>query len=122
MSQEGVRTAGASERAAWSAAASSITVALISIPLFSSVGHPRTGLALACGLVIGAFSGVLALRTLYTGLPFRVVSLARLMVQSGLALGAGYVIGVDVIWVPALGLALSHLILGSLALRGTLTR
>ncbi|HKV87435.1 MAG TPA: hypothetical protein VJT78_05515 [Candidatus Dormibacteraeota bacterium] len=122
MSQEGLRAAGASERAAWSAAASSITAALIGLLLLSATGHPRAGLALACGLVIGAFSAVIALRTLYTGLPFRVVSLARLMVQSGLAVGVGYLIGTDVIWIPALGLALSHLILGSLALRGTLAR
>ena len=122
MREERAGVAGASERAAWNAAASSITVALLSLLMLSAAGHPRTGLALACGLLIGAFSGVLALRSLYSGLPFRVVSLARLMVQTGLAVGVGYLIGTEVIWVPAVGLVLSHVILGSLALRGTLTR
>jgi hypothetical protein len=47
-------------------------------------------------------------------------SMARLAIQSVLALGIGYMLGIDVIWVPVLGLVASNVILGAVAVKGTL--
>jgi hypothetical protein len=110
-----------SRRAVWGAARASLAAAGVSAIALSLVGQPRFGFALAAGLAVGAFSGVLALRTLRSGLPFRMASMARLAIQSALALGVGYMLGLDVIWVPVLGLVASHVILGAVAVRGTLT-
>jgi hypothetical protein len=117
----GVLEADESRRAVWGAARASLAAAGLSAIALSLIGQPRFGFALAAGLVVGAFSGVLALRTLHSGLPFRMASMARLAIQSALALGVGYMLGLDVIWVPVLGLVASHVILGAVAVRGTLT-
>jgi len=116
----GVLGADASSRAALSAAKASLAAAGVSGIALSLIGQPRFGLALAAGFVIGAFSGTLALRTLHSGFPFRMASMARLAIQSTLALGLGYILGLDVIWVPVLGLVGSNVILGAVAVKGTL--
>jgi hypothetical protein len=46
--------------------------------------------------------------------------MTRLAIQSLLALGIGYMLGLDVIWVPVLGLVASNLILGVVAVKGSL--
>lgn len=122
MTPSGARSAEDSHRAARLAAGGSIVLALALFFVISSMGQPRFGMALAGGMVIGSFTGVLVLRTLELQLPFRMSSLARLGVQSALAIGLGLVLGTDVVWVPALGMALSSAVLASFALRGALTR
>jgi hypothetical protein len=111
-----------SQRAARLAAGGSMVLALVAFSVISSLGHPRFAIALAGGMVIGSVTGVLVLRTLELQLPFRLSSLARLGVQSALAVALGLVLGADVVWVPALGMALASAVLGSFALRGALTR
>ena len=106
--------------AGWSAAKGSLAAAGLSALALSLIGQPRFGLAFAAGLVVGAFSGTLALRALHSAFPFRMASMARLAIQSALALGIGYMLGLDVIWVPVLGLVGSNVILGAVAVRGTL--
>jgi hypothetical protein len=118
--QGDVLGADASSRAVRGAAKASLAAAAMSSIALSMIGQPRLGLALAAGLVIGAFTGVLTLRALRSGLPFRMVSMTRLTIQTLLAVGIGYMLGIDVIWVPMLGLVASHVILGAVAVRGTL--
>ena len=112
--------ADASSRAVWGAAKASLAAAGLSAIALTLIGQPRLGLALAAGLVVGAFTGVLTLRALHSGFPFRMASMARLTIQTVLALGIGYMLGIDVIWVPVLGLVASNVILGVVAVRGTL--
>ena len=109
-----------SSRAAWSAARGSLAAAVLSAGALSAIGQPRFGLAVAAGLVIGAFTGMLALQTLHSGFPFRMASMARLAIQTILGLGIGYMIGTDMIWVPIVGLVASYVILGAVAVKGTL--
>jgi hypothetical protein len=116
----GLLDADASRRAVWVAAKGSLAVGGLSVVALSMIGHPRMGLALAAGLVLGAFTGVLTVRALHSGLPFRLVSMTRLALQSVLALSIGYMLGTDVVWVPVLGLVASHVILGAVAVKGTL--
>jgi hypothetical protein len=116
----GVLGADASSHAVWVAAKASLAAAGLSAIALSLIGQPRFGLALAAGLVVGAFTGVLTLRVLSSGSPFRMASMTRLAIQTVLALGIGYILGIDVIWVPVLGLVASNVILGAVAVKGTL--
>lgn len=109
-----------SRRALWTAAYACLFVAVICTAAFTLAGHARIGLALAAGLVIGAASGPLALRSLASGLPYRTVSMTRLMFQSAIALGAGYALGTDVVWMPMLGVAAALAILAFVAVRGVM--
>lgn len=109
-----------SSRAVWSAAKGSLIAAALSAIVLAVIGQPRFGLAFAAGLAIGAFTGLLTLRSLDSGLPFRATNMARLSIQSVLGVGVGYILGTDVIWVPILGLVASHTILGAVAVRGAL--
>jgi hypothetical protein len=116
----GVLGADASSRAVWSAAKASLAAAGLSAIALSLIGQPRFAMALAAGLVVGAFTGVLTLRALSSGFPFRMASMTRLTIQTVLALGVGFMLGVDVVWVPVLGLVASNVILGAVAVRGAL--
>ena len=116
----GLLGADASSHAVWVVAKASLAAAGFSAIALSLIGQPRFGMALAAGLVVGAFTGVLTLRALSSGFPFRMASMTRLTIQTVLALGIGYMLGIDVIWVPVLGLVASNVILGAVAVRGTL--
>jgi hypothetical protein len=109
---------GESHRALWTAATTCVVVSALSATTLSIAGHPRFGLALAAGLLIGSISGPLAVRSLASELPYSTVSLSRLIVQSALAIGAGYALGTDVIWVPMVGVAVALAILAVVAVRG----
>ncbi|HXC79659.1 MAG TPA: hypothetical protein VNU19_21710, partial [Candidatus Acidoferrum sp.] len=67
--------ADASSRASWTVVRGSMAAAAISAFVLAATGHPRVGLALASGFLLGAFTGVLALSSLHSGLPFRMASL-----------------------------------------------
>jgi hypothetical protein len=95
-----------------------LVAAAISAASLSIVGHPRLGLALAAGLLIGSVSGPLALRSLASELPYSMVSVSRLTVQSAIAVAVGYALGTDVIWVPMVGVAAALAILALVAVRG----
>jgi len=112
-----------SRRALWAAATICWVGAAISVAVLSAIGRPRFGIALAAGLLIGSASGPLALRGLASDLPYRMVSIMRLTVQSALAVGVGYLLGIDVIWVPMVGTAMALAMLALVAIRGvTATR
>jgi hypothetical protein len=109
-----------SRRALWMAAYVCAIAAVIGLVGLTLAGHPRMGLALAAGLMIGAASGPLALRSLASELPYSTVSMTRLLVQSTIALGVGYALGTDVIWMPMLGVAAALAILAFVAVRGVM--
>ena len=109
-----------SRRALWSAATACIGAAAVSALALSVAGHPRFGLALAAGFLIGSISGPLAVRSLVSELPYSLVSVSRLTVQSALALAIGFALGTDVVWVPMLGIAGALAILAGYAVRGVL--
>lgn len=79
----------------------------------------RAGAALAGGLLIGSGNGFLAARTLGAG-SFRMLSLGRLSILTALGVGYGLLLGVDFLWLVALGLALAQLALTGAAVRETL--
>lgn len=109
-----------SRRALWTAATRCSLAAVICVIAFSVSGHPRFGFALAAGLLIGSVSGPLAVRGLASELPFSMLSMSRLAVQSALALGVGYALGTDVVWVPMVGVAGALAILAWVAIKGAL--
>lgn len=76
----------------------------------------RAGAALAAGLVIGSANGFLARRSLGLA-PFRMLSLGRLSVLTAAGVAVGVLLGVDVLWLVALGLALAQLALTAAAVR-----
>ena len=112
--------ADASRRTLRAATTACLVAASSALVAFSLAGHPRIGLALAAGLVIGSVSGPLALRSLDAALPYSIVSTTRIAAQSALAIAAGYLLGTDVIWMPMLGVAAALAILAALAVRGAL--
>ena len=86
------------------------------------LGHPRPGLALGAGLLIGASNGFLARRSLGFEGGFRATSIARLMVLSAAGLAAGLLIGLDVAWWALIGLATAQLVLAAVAVRELVRR
>jgi len=81
----------------------------------SSAGHPRAGLALAAGLLIGSANGFLTLRALALGTAFQMTSILRLALLSLAGLGAGAMLGLDVAWLSLLGVAAAQLVLAVVA-------
>ena len=92
-------------------------MALAAILAALVVGHPRAGLALAAGLLIGSSNGYFAERALRSGLPFRATSLARLALLSIAGLAVGLLLGLDVAWLPIAGLAIAQVVLAVVAAR-----
>ena len=94
--------------AAMALAASAIGVAL---------GHPRAGIALAAGLLVGSVNGYLAERAVGLGVAFLATSLGRLVALSAAGLGAGLLLGLDVAWLSLVGLAAAQFVLVAAAIR-----
>ena len=79
----------------------------------------RAGAALAVGLVIGSANGFLVQRVLGWG-SVRLLSLGRLAMLTGAGVALGLPLGVDLLWLVALGLALAQLALTAAAAREVL--
>jgi hypothetical protein len=90
-------------------------MALVAVVLAFALGHPRPGLALAAGLLLGSLNGFFARRALSAELSFRVSSGIRILVLSAAAVGAGLLIGDGVFWVSILGVGLAQLVLAAVA-------
>ena len=97
-------------------------LAIAALALTALLGHPRVGLALAAGTMIGSTNGFLAERALSLGGGFRATSLLRLAVLSAAGLGAGVLIGRDVAWWSLIGLATAQLVLALMAARAVVAR
>lgn len=91
--------------------------ALAAAVLFALAGAPRPGLALAGGLLIGSLNGHWAARSLASEVSFRLTSMGRLAVLSTAALGVGFLLGTDVVWVAVAGVAAAQLALAGAGLR-----
>jgi hypothetical protein len=88
-------------------------MALAAFAIAAVVGHPRAGLALAAGLLVGSANGVLISRSLRAGMPFQAASLGRLGVLSAAGLGIGFLLGLDVVAWTLFGLAAAQLALAA---------
>jgi hypothetical protein len=84
---------------------------LAALAAASAFGAWRAGLAVAVGLLLGAFNALLVDRSLDSALGFRAASLGRLGLLSALGLGAGLLIGPQVAVLTLLALAGAHLVL-----------
>jgi hypothetical protein len=85
-------------------------------------GHPGVGLALAVGLGLGSFNGLLVRRSAGIAVAFGAVSLARLTLLTIVALAISLVLGLGRAWLVLLGLALAQLLLVAMAARQVLAR
>lgn len=86
-------------------------MALAAVAVAVLFGHPRIGLALAAGLLVGSANGVMIGRSLAGGMPFQAASLGRLGILSAAGLGIGFLIGTDVVAWTLFGLAGAQLVL-----------
>lgn len=107
-------------RALRNAALLSAGAAGLAVVAAAVAGHPRAGVALAAGLVLGALNGPWAQRTLGRGIgagvaSFRVMSLGRLAVLSAAGIGIGALLGPEVAWLPVLGIGAAQLGLAAAA-------
>lgn len=96
-------------------ACSAMAVAAILVAIL--VGHPRAGLALGSGLVVGSVNGHFAERALRSTVGFRATSLARMAVLSVAGLGIGLLLGMDVAWLPLVGIGAAQIVLAVVAAR-----
>ena len=109
------------EHAAGLTAVTCIVAALVAFVIGSAAAHPREGLALGAGLALGSGNGHLARRLLGSLVPFGASSIGRLVMLSVVAIGVGFVMGVDVMWLVVLGLGLAQLILAFVSARAVLS-
>jgi hypothetical protein len=104
------------------AAIGCLVAAVLALIALSAAGNARAGLAAAVGLGLGSVNGLLADRALAAGFSPRVSSLPRLGLLTLLALGAGFLIGLDYAWLVILGLGAAQLVLVGMAARTLLRR
>jgi len=104
------------------AAIGCLVAAVVALAALSAAGNTKAGLAAAIGLGLGSVNGMLADRALAAGFSPRVSSLPRLGVLTLLALGAGFLIGLDYAWLVILGLGAAQLVLVGMAARSLLNR
>lgn len=117
MKRGGGTTAGEAQRALRNTIAFSTFAAAAGLAALTVSGHPRAGLALAAGLLVGSVNGLWARRSLGSELSFRATSLGRLAVLSAAGLAIGFALGTDVAWLTLAGLAVAQLALAGAALR-----
>ena len=96
--------------------------AVVALIVLVAAGHPREGVALAAGLVIGSANGIAATRALESPVGFRFTSLLRLAAMTVAALAAAFVLGLEYAWLVLLGVAGAQLVLAGVAARSLLRR
>ncbi|MDQ6692403.1 MAG: hypothetical protein M3Z13_06520 [Candidatus Dormibacteraeota bacterium] len=94
-------------------------MASLAVVIALVLGHPRAGVALAAGLMIGSVNGLLAQRALRASFSFRATSLGRLGLISMGGLAAGLLLGMDVVVYSLAGLAAAQFVLAAAAARMT---
>jgi hypothetical protein len=99
-----------------------VVAAALALAAAVALGRPAAGLAIAVGLLAGSLNGYMARRSAGSELSFRAASVARLLLLSGLCLGAGLLLGLDVAWLAILGLAAAQLLLAASAVRELVRR
>lgn len=104
------------------AAIGCLVAAVVALVALSAAGNTRAGLAASIGLALGSVNGLLADRALAAGFSPRVSSLPRLGLLTVVALGAGFMIGLNYVWLVILGLGAAQLVLVGMAARSLLRR
>jgi len=115
-------SASATRRTVGVAAAVCVAGALIAVAVFSVLGRPASGGALAVGLILGAGNGLLAARLINLPLPFVASSLLRLVTLSMIGVAIGFALGLANIWLVILGLGASQFVLAASAVRQLVQR
>lgn len=115
-------TVTTAQRALRHTVAFSAGTALLAMCVLTLAGHPRAGLALGAGLLVGGLNGLWAQRTLGSEISFRATSLGRLGVLSAIGLAIGFALGTEVAWLTLAGLAAAQLMLAGSALAEMLAR
>jgi len=110
-------SARATRRTVGPAVAVCVAGALIAVAVFSVLGRPASGGALAVGLILGAGNGLLAARLINLPLPFVATSLLRLVTLSMIGVAVGLALGLANIWLVILGLGVAQFALAASALR-----
>ena len=87
----------------------------LSLVALSAAGHPRIGIALAAGLLLGAANGYLARRALTAPLAFQTSSLLRLGLLTGCGLGVAALLGLQTAPFVIGGIAVAQLLLAGVA-------
>jgi hypothetical protein len=95
--------------------ATCVGLAAIALVAFSAFGTWRTGAAVAIGLVLGSFNGLLAKHgvdvALEGGIGFRASSLVRMGILTAVGLGLGVMLGLPQVAFVIGGIALAQLVL-----------
>ena len=94
-------------------------VAFVALLLY---GQPRAGFALAFGLALGGFNGLLAARGADSPESFRLLSLMRIGLLSAIARAVGLLLAPEVVWLTIAGVAASQFVMVALAARSVMSR
>jgi hypothetical protein len=94
-------------------------VAFVALLLY---GQPRAGLALAFGLALGGLNGLLAARGGDNAESFRLLSIMRIGLLSGIAMAVGLLLAPEVVWLTIAGVAASQFVMVALAARSVWSR
>lgn len=89
--------------------------AALSLVALSATGHPRIGIALAVGLLLGAANGYMARRALAMPMAFGATSLMRLVLLSGCGLAVAALLGLQTAPFVIGGIAMAQLLLAGAA-------
>lgn len=104
------------ERALRNTAVLCSVAAVVAVAAGIVTGGWRAGAALGAGLLLGSLNGAWARRTLSSGISFRFLSLGRLALYSAAGIGIGALLGLEVAWLPVLGIGAAQLLLAASAL------
>ena len=106
-----------SRRTVRTAAVICVGLAAVAMLVFSVVGRPASGAALASGLLLGTTNGLIAARFISLPLPFVASSLLRLMTLSLIGIAVGLALGRVNVWLVILGLGVAQFVLAATAMR-----
>ncbi len=112
-----MRTDGEAARVLRGAVGGSLLMAALAGGSLSLLGRPAAGAALAAGLLLGAVNGPWIRRSLGTASAFWLASMGRLGALSLAAVGIGFALGTELIWLTVAGVAFSQIILAGASAR-----
>ena len=96
--------------------------AVVAFAALTITGQPRAGVSLAVGLALGGVNGLFAAKSVDVGAGFRLLSIVRIGVLSGLALAIGVLLQPATAWLTLIGVATSQFLMAALAARSVLRR
>lgn len=96
--------------------AAALLLGIVAIIASAVTGHLAFGVSLAAGLAIGSTNGYLMVATIQRRAPFAAASFFRLALLTGTALMAAILLHAS-IWVVAVGIAASQLLMTAIGVR-----